>query len=204
MKKVTLVAVLSIVTASAAQADIGISWSASGGFYLNGTDANLDASYINGAGSLYAGATAQLIWSVDNIADDLDPFNVAGGYVSGDDILLRSFSASNLYGDYGAGSPTIYADVDYSTTLAGGYVYARIFDGSTPNVGDYYHASSPFLATAYNPGAPVLQTLDQNAAPSFVLYGSNELDTLIVPEPSVLAFLGLGGLALAARRRFTA
>jgi len=204
MKKITYTAMLSIAIAATSYGDIGISWSASGGFYFNGADANLDASYINGANSLYAGATAQLIWSVDNIADALDPFNVAGSYVSGDDILLRSFSVSNLYGDYGAGAPTIYSDVGYGVTLAGGYVYARIFDGSTPNVGEYYHASSPLLATAYNPGAPVLQTLDQNADPSFPAFGANELNTLIVPEPSVLAFLGLGGLALAARRRFVA
>lgn len=190
MKKMLVTGVLAMGTALSASAAIGIDWSASGGFYENGTTgANDPGDWI---GNDFGSATAQLMWSVDMVADEL--------LVENSDIVLRTLSPASVYGDFSAGLPVVFNDGDYGVTLAGGYFYARIFQSAAPIAGEYWFRTEPVLAALYDPNSPVLQTLDMNANPSDPTFGANELNRQIVPEPSVLAFLGLGGLAMAFRR----
>lgn len=188
---------LSVISMSA-YADIEVAWQGAFGFYANGTGpAPADpGDYL---GTVFGNATVQLIWTPDNQISELDPFNVAEGYVSGGEIMLNSLAVNSTYGEYVAPA-AVFADASYDTgviTLDQGYVYTRIFGSTAPIVGDYYFASQvvdPSFRT--EPAGP----------PTFIEHNTgavlgDELDRLIVPEPSVLAFLGLGGLLMAVRRR---
>lgn len=199
MKKTILTTLFLVCATLSARADIGINWLASLGFYNNGTGpAPSDPDdYI---GFVFGSWTAQLIWSEDGVVSEIDPFNAGAGYVSGDEIVLRTLTGTGDYGDYSAPAPSVYEDSTYTKTLDSGFVYARIFGGTAPIIGEYYNASPVLAADLYSESAPALQQLDHNQGDDGIIGG--ELDRLIVPEPSTLAFLSLGGLALAWRRRF--
>lgn len=200
LKKALLVA--TALTASIASADININWFASLGFYNNGTGpAPADPSdyMLFGGGD----ATAQLIWRPTNdpiVNTDLSPSTP--GFVTGDDIVLNTTTVSgNDYGFYSVGV-NLYTDAAFSGQTGGvaldqGFVYARIFAGASPTPGEYWNASRILDPALFDPGNPATEFLDANTGAAI----GDELDLLIVPEPSVLAFLGLGGLALAFRRR---
>lgn len=194
MKKLMTAGAVLAVLSMAAQASIGIDWQAGGGFYANGTTgANDPGDWV---GNAFGSTTAQLMWSADANPDQLIS-------AAPEDIILNTHSPASVYGDFTSRPTTIFEDANFGgVDLSNGFVYARVFEGPAPIPGRYYFATTPFAANEYNPGAPQLQVLDMNANPSpgAAFSGSNELDLLIVPEPSVLAFLGLGGLALALRR----
>ncbi|MCB1102431.1 MAG: PEP-CTERM sorting domain-containing protein, partial [Kiritimatiellae bacterium] len=103
------------------------------------------------------------------------------------------------YGDH-LGDAQVFADIDFDTgviSLDQGYVYTRIFGSLNPIAGDYYFASEvadpSFRTEPAGPPTSIVMNTD--------LVLGNELNRLIVPEPSVLAFLGLSGLLMAVRRR---
>lgn len=183
------------------QADIDINWFADGGFYVNGSGPNPadPGDYI---GAAYGSYTVQLIWTPDDQISGIDPSNVAGSFVAGGELALATFVLNNPYGDY-TGLGNEFFDANYGgVALHNGWVYSRVFGTDTPIVGDYYHASAVLEANLYDPvNNPVpSQTLNQNQNPTGP-FNSNELNLEIVPEPSVLAFLGLGGLLMALRRK---
>ena len=187
-----------VMIAGFASADIEVAWQASSGFYVNGSGPLPDdpGDYV---GPVYGGITVQLIWSPDDQISEIDPFNAVNGYVSGGELQLTSiFVNGNDYGFHASGG--VFEDANFDTgavLLDQGYVYVRLFGDLTPTVGDYYFASTvvdPALRTE-PPGSPTFIELNDN------LVIGDELNRLIVPEPSVLAFLGLGGLLMAVRRR---
>lgn len=164
-------------------------------------------------GDLYGGSSLlQLIWSsVNAYSSD----NAVGGSVDAGYFILWSgtFSGGVVGGDADGGAVYSNADVGGSNINAG-YIYGRVFTSTSPILGEYFGQSalvstaSPFPDASSNPTPPPGQ-LDLISGPSIVYDGPNDLFMLpmnieIVPEPSVLAFVGLGGLALAARRRFVA
>lgn len=184
------------LSATLAYGDININWFGSVGFYDNGTGPSPadPGDYIL---SVFGSATAQLIWSPDATASALDPFNGANGWVSDGEIVLNTTTAINSpYGDYSVGI-NLYTDAAFGQTLDSGFVYARIFGGAAPIIGEFYNASRPLDAPLYDPNQPAALSVNQNTGP----FIGDELDVEIVPEPSVLAFLGLAGLMMAVRRR---
>ena len=201
MKK--LIAMLAMgAVAVASHGDININWRAQAGFYKNGQFA------VDPAGALLFGGgstIAMLIWTPFNggspTIDPVDITDIAGNFSGGDDIVLDTLTithpgnAGSQYADY-ANGPEIYLNTTYSTTLQGGYVFLRIFQDTTPNVGtfEYYFDGNPLLANAYT-GSESPQALEGNTDN----INGNELNKLI-PEPSVLAFLGAGALVVAIRR----
>jgi len=196
MKK--LIAVLALgAMAATSYGDININWRALGGFYKNGQFGVDPAGAI-----LFGGGTtiAQLIWTPFNGGSPtIDAVNVGNpNYVSGDDVFLDSITLTNpgigIYADY-ANGPETYLNSTYGQTLQGGYVYLRIFQDNTPTGGEYYFNGNPLLANAYT-GSESPQTLEGNTDN----VNGNQLNQLIVPEPSVLAFLGAGALVVAIRR----
>lgn len=208
MKKIAIMAAV-LGMAGSAMADISVNWSAGAGFYnWNWNDAGsaggaaLDAGdYINfGGGS----ATAYLIFSTDNVID-LDTGNLAGGLVSGNDSVVDTFSVVNSpYGDYDAGprgpaSPPNYALYSGNNVAT---IFLRIIDTSAPGVGVLfqYFDTAPVIANIYDPAQPASQVLQHNSTDPI---NGNQL-IAVVPEPSVLAFLAIGGIALAIRRRVQA
>lgn len=201
MKKMLALALI-VGLSVAARADININWFAQAGFYDNG-QFGVDPN----GGILFSGgnATAQLIWTPTASIDIVDPSNGANGYVSGDDIFLDSFTfttgggANTTYGDFSNGSE-IYTDAAYAgvlgtNVLANGFVYYRVFTDNSPDGGEFYYDSATLDANAYT-GVESPQSLDQENTSA-----GNELDTQIVPEPTTLAFMGIGSILVALRRR---
>lgn len=198
MMKKALAALIAVTLAGVAHADIQINWRAQAGFYHNGTVGN----FPNDGILFPSGSTiAMLIWSPDSVINDVDPSNVGGNYVGGNDLYLDTFvvsypgSSLSEFADYLNGAE-IYVNANYGgTLLQNGFVYARIFQDATPVAGEYYF-DSPVLATTAYTGIEGAQLLDHNTDNT----NGNELNKLIVPEPSVLAFLGAGALVVAFRR----
>ena len=199
MKK--LIAMLALgAVAVASYGDININWRAQAGFYKNGQFA------VDPAGALLFGGgstIAMLIWTPFNggspTIDPIDMSDIAGNYTGGDDLWLDSLTLTypgNVTDEFAPfGNQEIYQNVNYGgTTLQGGYVFVRVFSDTTPGLGEYYYDGPTLLTTAFilNEAPQILDTNTDNT-------NGNELNKLI-PEPSVLAFLGAGALVVAVRR----
>lgn len=200
MRKIVAMIMGTLVAASA-MADININWRAQAGFYENGT-----AGAYPGDGIVFpsGSALAMLIWTPFNggspTIDPVDITDIAGNYTGGDDLWLDSLTLTypgNVTDEFAPfGNQEIYQNVNYGgTTLQGGYVYIRIFSDTTPASGEYYFNGPTLLTTAFvlNEAPQILEGNTDNT-------NGNQLNQLIVPEPSVLAFLGAGALMVAIRR----
>lgn len=192
LKKMIVSAVA--LSATLAYGDININWFGSVGFFDNGTGpAPADpGDYI---GSVFGSATAQLIWSPDAIVDNFDLANGANGWVENGEIVLNTITANAPYGDFDGGV-SLYTDAAFGVTLDQGFVYSRIFGSAAPIAGEYFSASAVLNPALYDAGNPAADFLDHNTGAAV----GDELNIQIVPEPSILAFLGLGGLVMAIRR----
>ena len=167
-----------------------VDWGATAGFYRTNdpTRGILDPVY---------GVTqtiAQLIFSTDATIDPPDPNNVAGGYVSGDDVVYdtRVFN-------YPTNSDT-WASTwlqFHSNVFTPGYLYCRIFQDDTPAIGEAYYDT--VLYTAQDAGdPPASMSIEMNTD----LVNGNGLDQVIpIPEPLSAALYGLGTLLILHRRR---
>ena len=189
MKKIALMVAAVLAVGQMAQADIAISWSAGNGFYnfdVGGVPADPN-DYVNfGGGSV----TAYLIYSTDSVAD-FNSVNAAGQYLANGDFVLTSLVVgANDYAFFDAGTFT----PAQPNTLQGGYVYARIIDDSAPGGGSQYYDSATLLTTAWvSPATPQILTVNSSDP-----LGDQMIQ--VVPEPTVLAFLGIGAALLGVRR----
>jgi len=199
VKRKLVVIALSLIAAGAS-ADIGVTWkNTTAGFFNNaapptGTLLGNDAVHL-------------LIWSLS--APPSVDYALAGTGVGSGEIVLYTGPGplSNSQFNY---SGLVFNDTHVGgADINAGYLYSRIFQDSTVDVGDLYYQSPIFSSPAlpeYDALTPSTVITHNTPASS----GAIVLDLAttgvytVVPEPSVLAFLGLGGLALAARRRFTA
>jgi hypothetical protein len=126
----------------------------------------------------------QLIYSLDGNVNDA----LVGGGVSGDDLSWTSYTItegvnSSEWADFSA--PT------YNTTYSSGYVYARIFQDSIIDDGDWYYYSTPLLLQ--DSTAP--QTIQMNTDlvnGNAIDFGSNVAQ--VVPEPATFLLFGMGAM----------
>jgi len=188
MKKIIAASLLALGLAGTASADISIFWAGGNGFYnWNAPAMPADpADYVNfGGGSV----TAYLIYSTDNIIN-FDQSDIGDAFTGGNDSVLDSLSVNTVYGDYDNGAEL------YVGPLQGGYVFLRIVDLSAPggSIAQYYD-SSVLQSVAYNPNEPASQSLIHNTGDPL---GDRMIS--VVPEPSVLAFLGIGAALVGIRR----
>ena len=173
-----------------AYAGLNISWIESGGGITrsDGTTALLDSG----------SALFQLIFSTDNSAGAAGTDGSAAGDTILDQLVVDQSTAGN--------DASFFASQYNNATFTAGYVFLRVFDigtsiGNTP--GNTWYLTGPAYAT---------QDLANNATPQQVddgvsgggpnPSGSYRLNTQVVavPEPTVFAFLGIGGMLIAARR----
>jgi hypothetical protein len=197
MKKYALVLIASIAINSTSYADINVGWIAAAGFYTNPgqTDPLLDpsgnvlAQLIFTPSGTYSDANVNFPDLINPLSDSeiLDTFN----------LTHPAGTASSEWGDFSL-SAEIYAGI------GPGSVYARIFEEDVPTVGSHYYYSPMQAVSVYDPMNPTFQTLQVNRdnVAGDGLYDGAPFALEVVPEPSVFALLGIGGLMLALRRRF--
>ena len=151
--------------------------------------------------------TAQLLFSPSGTIGSPDDHNAwFDGAVNpnSDHEILQSVVIQHPGNDF-----VTLAAQNYVDTFESGFIFARVFDvGSddTSNIqpGMWYH-EGPMVATVQQTDPTVVQTYSINTGtsdPGVGLADTDELGFQVVPEPSVMALLGLGGLVFAIRRRF--
>jgi len=210
-----VIAMAVLMCVGVAQADIYCNWFASWGFYAAGGGAT-GLLGPDGSGNV---TLAQLIASVDGVADDATP----GGGVSGDDILLASFvviedgvdNTPDTY-DYWASfdAPDYW---DAGAHADGLNIYGRIFeeyDITQPNSGidqgDFYFVGSVVAANNLSgTPPPTPQDYNINDAGDRIDEGwtaSGEMNDgllgeQVVPEPATIGLFALGAALIGLRRR---
>lgn len=197
-KKITVMMFVgAILSLSGARADINVVWGGADGWLRND-----DATGILEPVNTGLTALAQLIFT------PLNDYGVAGlgGSVEFDEQVLATFEITDASGTDAYGN---FAE-PYTGAFQAGYIYARIFDGGTGSdpanqiVNGTWYYNGPIVATIDNitPDSP--DSYNANGANTSPNFGFGDVLNLQVPEPSVLAFFGIGGLALAIRRRIKA
>ncbi len=195
MKKKIMLALAALgVTSMASFAGINVQYYVSYGLYPNGgnvTDGTPGSGLLaaNGTGS----TVLQLIYAGGNgVADG----SVASLAATGDDVILqtRVISTGAGYDEWGyiGTFPSPYTNPVFTS----GNVFVRVFQTENPAVGQYYYNTGLMALEDRQLDIAFTQTLTIDTPSAGIA-----LNLPIVPEPSVMAFLGIGGLVLAVRRR---
>ncbi|HMP35772.1 MAG TPA: PEP-CTERM sorting domain-containing protein [Kiritimatiellia bacterium] len=191
MKKTIVSSIIAAFAfASVASANINVTWLGDAGFYKID-----DVTGITDGGN---NALAQLIFTPVNQYGQAG----VGGAVAAGESVLKTF----ILTDSGGADPYGTFVDQYVGTFQVGFIYARVFDGGTANpaniVNGTWYYNSPIIATVNNvtPDSPNIFNI-QGGNPSPGNGGFGDTLFLQVPEPSTMAFLGIGGMILALRRR---
>jgi len=208
MKKMLCILAVWVFNSSLSMAALfQIDWT-SGGFYLGSPTPLLDPTGLSRPQS----TLAQLIWtSSATISLAVDDAGV--DFLTGGEILLLNAIInytdvpSGEYAYWGIGAHQYNSDgtglpVGYET----GYIYARIFQSTTPTAGELYYAGSVLAANTYYwdgvtpPTAPL--------PPEYSMTGGVPQDVALspytvqpVPEPGTMALFAIGLVTLGAARR---
>ena len=184
--KIKIIALLAV--ASIANADIAISLKTTAPVSTDGTSATY----------LAPGNAAILVWSAtDNSAStQVDTTGLAAGEFS-----LATYSGANAGVIVAPSSPSIFANTAVGgSTIENGYIYVRIFQDSSIDVGDLYGVGNLVEGnslTAYDSNVP--STIYSDSFNSAALTLSNT----VIPEPATIGLLGIAGAGLFAARRKT-
>lgn len=186
-----LTAICVVASIASSKAEINITWRADGGFYspADGVTPLLDPAVKS--------ALVQLISAGANgVIDPVDPNAV--NFIGGDDVLLDQIvfvnNSNDGFSEYAAAQFGIYVASFSSFSF-----YGRIFQDATPTAAEKYFNGVLAATSDLNvpPNSGQTQIYDFNNGN----LSGDQLDQTIVPEPSVFAFLGLGGMLIAIRRR---
>ena len=131
----------------------------------------------------------------------------AGTFLHAGESLIGSYVA--LPGAPGDTYGTVFTQNSPELAFQAGFIYARVFGSDVANsaglpLADTWYFESAFVATQDKTSADPQYFNINGGSAGIPGFNTDIVNMQVVPEPSVLAFLGLGGLALAARRRFIA
>ncbi len=188
-------------------ADTMVDWSAAAGFLWTGGGGHSadDPLIVAGSGN---SVLVQLIWSGDTVADTA---NNIGNYTTGDDVWLMNLTLTedgivggdfDEYGWFPVGAnPT----PNYNNASdPGGYVYARIFEDTTPDPLDWYYAGALVAVEVLDPVGPPPdnpQLYQMNRDTVNGDYVDGTYGGQVVPEPTTWALFALGAVVVGLRRR---
>ncbi len=193
MKKILSALAIVAVTAGMCFATVTINW-----VTANGVD---DPSIPGTAVDLAAGSFCQLIWTPTAV---IDPINTSDPTTpQGDDILLSVFSIVSPPGGYiTAGATTVQnEDAPWNGVddgFVGGFAYTRVFNTAAPGAGTWYGEGG--MSAALNDQDPV-STPNTSDISSTGLYTLTSQIPGVIPEPTTWAFMGIGLLTIAIRRK---
>lgn len=193
IKLLSALAGVAVALTCTSNASIFLNWGGDAGYSYDATT----PLFNNGLNT----ALVQLIWSPDAVAGDA----LIGGGVSGNDLILdqKIINETDTGNPYGAGFNFIYGPVADQSPL--GFLYVRVFEAGTSignvNGGTFYFTGNLYAADSNGgpPNPPQLITAGE-AGQGPADFGTEFLNQQIIPEPSVLALLGLGALGLGYRR----
>jgi hypothetical protein len=191
MKKISIVAA-ALTVAAVASADIYVN--AVVGFGIYDQADGVSPLIANPGGE----ALMQLFYVGGNgVADYEDgSFGVLGaGGASGDDVLLGSFTftaAGGAFDGYLTGANFTSTDLG----LAGGNVFARVFQG-TGGAGDWYYQGAIFAASDLDQpgGDPPDSYLIDGGVAAIANTGQ------VIPEPATIGLMGIAGVGMFLARR---
>lgn len=197
MKKLAIAVLGGVLALNASFGAIDIAVTVQSSFGVN------DLAIPGDTFDLQAGALYQLIWT-----PSLPTYDSAYGYsaynpLSPTDVgptekLLGSWfsTTAGIIDTVGAVGDSIAQGLS-NDGLVSGYVYTRVFNVGSPAIGDYFNVGGLTggpLGDQSQANPPASDTSDVAAGDLF------NLSIQIVPEPSVLAFLGIGAALVGIRR----
>ena len=190
MKKV--IASLVILGSFSAYANMQILWSGTEGFVRN--DGNpIGTGFAEGA-SVYL---AQLLYSPSGIQSGVMP----GGLAMGDNEVISTIIVPNAEEDFAP----LQAN-SHNEPFRAGFIFARVFDAgsfdSVNIIGGMFYYDGPTAAIVQQSDPSVVQAYSIHTSSAGIPgFETDILNLQVIPEPSVMALLGLGGLMLAIRRQ---
>jgi hypothetical protein len=201
--KIKLLILVMGLAVTSSYGSVKVYWTGSAGFFFS---ANPSVGILGDATG--HSTFAQLIYSVDIYADAAG----IGGATTGDDVVwdILTLSENGISDDYEGGTWDSFAwftTGDYQqANFVTGHVYARIFQDSGAEVGDWYFYT-PMLELEDITGIAFNQRLEMNTPEALANLTGDAVDSgptvaQVVPEPAAIGLIGLGGIVTLTASRF--
>lgn len=170
-------------------ASITLTWNS-----LSGDEVLLNDSSTFAPADYYA----QLIWTPEQTASEIDPFNPLTP-IGTNEVVVASQSLNT----FGINGLIISGDVALDNTLVGGFVYTRVFESANPQIGQFWGQSSNFGSNALNPAQGLTVTTSDPTTSNIHNPTGIVMNLQIIPEPGTLAMIlmAVGGIVYKIRRR---
>jgi hypothetical protein len=202
MRKLIITTAFVCILGTSANATISINFA--------GASAGIGIEDGTALGDLWNGSLfVELLWAPSSLtaAPSFTPGIADAGHFILWSSTITTASGLILEGDLD-GTASYTASLVGGGDISAGFVYGRIFDdASAPTLWTYVNLDengNPAVAGPSNPTASPPQTakpLDLRNLDSVFDADNGLYITAMIPEPSVMALMGLGGLLVAIRRR---